>query len=134
VAVPVPGQTVTINQPDPRNFDTTNPRVSSVRRRCTRRRVCTFTIRATDAATGVKSLAVTLNTVRTRSCRRNGRRTTCASWRATALRARPVAGQAGTFRVTTRRLSRGSHVLHARAVDGAGNVQASPRRVAFRLR
>ena len=47
---------------------------------------------------------------------------------------RPVAGQAGTFRITTSRLSRGTHVLHARAVDGAGNVQASPRRVTFRLR
>lgn len=134
VPVPVPGDPVFVPVPQPRVEDDTDPRVSRVRRSCTRRRICTFTIAATDTGTGVKTVAVTLNTVRTRSCRRNGRRTICASWRPTTLRARKVAGTASTFRVTTRRLTRGTHVLHARAIDAAGNIQSTPRAVSFRLR
>lgn len=134
VPVPVPGPVVTVQVPVAPVADDANPRVRSVRRSCTRRRVCTFTIRTSDVGTGVKTVAATLNTVRTRSCRRNGRRTLCASWRVAALRARKVAGTASTFRVTTKRLTRGSHVLHASAVDFAGNIQTTPRAVAFRLR
>lgn len=139
VPVPVPGPVETVTVPGPPVLvqppaDDTDPRVRSVRRSCTRRRVCTFTITASDIGTGVKTVAVTLNTVRTRSCRRNGRLTVCASWRATPLRARKVAGTGSTFRVTTARLTRGSHVLHASAVDRAGNIQTTPRAVAFRLR
>ena len=135
VLVPVPGPTSIVEVPVDRTAsDDRDPRVSSVRRSCTKRRVCTFTIRATDTGTGVKTVAAALNTVRTRSCRRNGKRTTCASWRETTLKARAVEGSPGTFRVVTKRLTRGTHVLHLRAVDRAGTIQATPRRVPFRLR
>jgi hypothetical protein len=135
VPVPSPPQLVPVIQPDARDADDRDPRVRSVRRSCTKRRICTFTVTASDAGgSGVKTLAAAVNTVRTRSCRRGGRRTTCASWRSASLRPRAVRDENGTFRLTTRRLSRGTHVLHVRAVDRAGNVQERPRRVTFRLR
>jgi hypothetical protein len=145
VQVPVPGPVVTLPPPppvtqvvpvfQPRLVDQVAPRTDRVTRSCTRRRVCTFTIRTSDAppSEGVPNVMAVLNTVRTRPCTRRGRRTQCASWRAIILRARPVAGQPGTFRVTPRRLARGSHVLLVNAVDAAGNVQPSPRRLTFRL-
>jgi secreted trypsin-like serine protease len=130
----VPGPATVVPVPQPRVEDDTDPRITSVRRSCTRRRICTFTVQTSDTGTGVKTLAAALNTVRARSCRRGGRRTTCASWRTTALGARAVPGRPGTFRITTRRLARGTHVLHVQAVDGAGNIQTTPRRLSFRLR
>jgi hypothetical protein len=148
VTVPVPGPTITVPvpvevpgpevvRPDPRDSDDTAPRVRSIRTSCSKRRVCTFTIRATDGqnGTGVKTLAVQLDTIRTRRCVRRGKRTTCsATISSTILRAQAVRGQSGTFRVRTKRLSRGTHRLQVRAVDRAGNIQDNPTRRNIRVR
>lgn len=133
VTVPGPPQVVPVPTPDPRFGDTIAPRTRSVSRRCTSRRVCTFTIRVSDqGAAGVKAVFAQLQTPKTRSCRRGGRRTTCASTSTSFLVARRQAD--GTYRVVTKRLARGSHVFLAAAVDGAGNIQSTARRVPFTLR
>jgi len=136
VQVPVPGPTVEVPVPgapqivevDPRAADKTAPGTRSIRRSCTRRRVCTFTIATSDAtpSAGVTNVNALLTSVT-----RRGRRTTS---RTTFLRGARVAGQAGTFRIRTRRLAAGSHSMLVTAVDGAGNVQRTPRRSSFRLR
>jgi trypsin len=124
VTVPGPTQTVTV---DPRANDKTAP-TSSVRRSCTRKRVCTFTVTTSDPApsAGVTNVNAILTSLRTR-----GRRTTSTT---TALKATAVKNQAGTFRIRTGRLPAGSYTLLVSAVDGAGNVQRTPRRQSFRLR
>ena len=134
VPVPVPGDPVFVPVPQPRVEDDTDPRVGRVRRSCTRRRVCTFTISATDAGTGVKTIAVTLNTVRTRSCRRNGRRTLCAWWRPTTLRARKVAG----YGLDVPRRDQAADAWHPRPARPSDRCRRQhpvhPRAVSFRLR
>jgi hypothetical protein len=134
VQVPGPTQTVTVPGPtqivevDPRANDRSAPTTRSVRRSCSRTRVCTFTVVTRDAtpSAGVTNVNAVLTSLRTR----RGRTTSTTTF----LRGAAVRGREGTFRVRTRRLAAGSHSVLFAAVDGAGNVQRTPRRVSFRLR
>jgi hypothetical protein len=112
--------------------DAAAPRVTRARRTCRRRR-CVLTIRATDPlpSSGVTELRVTVRSTIRRSCRRRGRRATCAGRVTRPLRARRNAD--GTFTVRTGRLRPGRHVVSLLAVDAAGNAQVKPFRVPFRL-
>lgn len=134
VPVPVPGPTVTVpGPPPPRVEDSSAPRVSQVRRACTKKRVCTFTATVTDAApsAGVKQVTGTLASTTTRRCTKGGRRTTCSSTRFAELRG-TARGTTATLR--SKALAKGRHVLTLLAVDGAGNVQETPKRTRFTLK
>jgi secreted trypsin-like serine protease len=142
VAVPgptvqVPGPTIvqTVPVPTPRVSDDRAPRIARVTRRCTTSRRCTFTVRTADASpsAGVTGLSATATSLRSRRCRKNGRRTTCTRLVSRDLRVRRRTG--GTFTVTTPKpLPRGTHTLVLVAADANGNVQARPYRTSFRVR
>jgi len=112
--------------------DASRPATRSVARRCTRRRVCTFTVTTADLppSAGVAWLRARLTSrVRTRCATR---RRACIRVRARAVKVKRI--DATTFRVTTARLPRATHTLSVTAVDAAGNVQRTPRRVRFAVR
>ncbi len=95
--------------------DTTGPAIALRSRACSRT-TCKLTLVLTDAS-GVRALEAKLRTRVRRSCRRNGRRTTCVKTVTRTLTPRFYGG--GVFVVTAARLRRGAHTVALRAYDVA---------------
>jgi trypsin len=104
------------------------PAVTSARRRCTRRRRCSFTITAADGTTTVRAR---LTTTVTRRCRRGARRTTCRRTIRRTLRVRRTSPT--RFVIDAVRLAKGRHSLALVAVAADGRRETRPLRLAFRL-
>ncbi len=114
--------------PEPR--DVLAPTTSRITKRCIGR-LCTFTIRASDAGSplsGVRRLHVTL--VSRYRCGRRDRRRTCVSERRlSATRVLP-----GFFRARAQVMRRpAAYRVEVFAIDGAGNEEARSRTLSFRL-
>lgn len=111
-------------------FDRTRPTSRITRLRCAGR-VCTTSLTASDATSGVRSLIVTLHWSRTK-CRGRGIRRTCRTDRLTRrLRAGALGG--GRYRVVTGRLAPRRYRITILATDIAGNRQAKPATRTFRV-
>ncbi len=114
--------------------DVAAPTSRVARRTCTRVR-CTVTVTVTDPlpTAGVSRVTGTLRWTTRRSCRRGGRRTTCAASHRRTLRASLVGGS--TWALRTPRLAKGvRYRLTITARDRAGNVERRPRAVTLRRR
>ena len=111
--------------------DAAAPRSRPGRPTC-RRRLCWVTVRTSDAGSGVARLRVRLLWSVRRPCTRAGRRATCVRFRSRLLRAVEVRDD--VWRIRTPRLRARRSTLRISASDAAGNVEATAKTVALRVR
>lgn len=105
------------------------PAVSlAVKRRCTRKRRCTFTITPRG---DVAKVRVSLSTTTKRTCRRRGKRTTC---RKTTTRTLKTLRRVGRFTTRTATVSKGAHTLTVTPLDAAGKRAGTSKRYRFSVR
>ena len=108
--------------------DGVSPRISRVAARCASRR-CTVSLRVTDPAPSSGVRRVTGTVTWKQSCRKHGRRTTCAK----TARVTGTKGIGTTWTLRLPRLPRGSASVAVIAVDGSGRI-GTARKLTFRVR